>query len=161
MSVSDKPSTLRAQMKHHEPIVCFQQNQRNEVRIVGGGGIVGAISANPGMKNQNYLCMAVKTKQVDMRTSEETAHPLDSNDDKEPQAVCYGIDQQGGKSNCGYLENVMPTICSDSHGTPHALCYPEEISHGGVQGIAGSASPWKETPWIGQAEKMEEDGAKT
>lgn len=54
MSVSDKPSTLRAQMKHHEPIVCF----------------------------------AVKTKQVDMRTSEEIAHPLDSNDDKEPQAVC-------------------------------------------------------------------------
>ena len=41
------------------------------------------------MKNQNYLCIAVKTKQVDMRTSEETAHPLDSNDDKEPQAVCY------------------------------------------------------------------------
>lgn len=23
MSVSDKPSTLRAQMKHHEPIVCY------------------------------------------------------------------------------------------------------------------------------------------
>lgn len=37
MSVSDKPATLRAQMKHHEPIVCFQQNQRDEVRIVGGG----------------------------------------------------------------------------------------------------------------------------
>ena len=48
---------------------------------------------------------------------------LDSNDGKEPKAVCYGIDQQGGKSNCGYLENVMPTICSDSHGTPHAVCY--------------------------------------
>ena len=36
---------------------------------------------------------------------------------------CYGIDQQGGKSNCGYFENVMPTLCSDSHGTPHAVCY--------------------------------------
>ena len=24
MNVSDKPSTLRAQMKHHEPIVCFE-----------------------------------------------------------------------------------------------------------------------------------------
>ena len=39
------------------------------------------------------VCFAVKTKQVDMRTSEEIAHPLDSNDDKEPQAVCYVIDQ--------------------------------------------------------------------
>ena len=36
MSFSDKPSPLRAQMKHHEPIVCFQQNQRDEVRLVGG-----------------------------------------------------------------------------------------------------------------------------
>lgn len=64
MSVSDKPSTLRAQMKHHEPIVCF----------------------------------AVKTKQIDMRTAKETAHPLDSNDDKEPQAVCYAIDALSSNS---------------------------------------------------------------
>lgn len=41
----------------------------------------------------------------------------------EQHSVCYGIDQQGGKSNCCYAENVMPTLCSDSHGTPHALCY--------------------------------------
>ena len=40
--------------------------------------------------------------------------------------VCYSIDQQGGKSNCGYAENVMMTLCSDSHGTPHALCYAIE-----------------------------------
>ena len=97
MSVSDKPSTLRAQMKHHEPIVCFQQNQRDEVRLVGGGGIVGAISANPGMKNQNYLCISVKTKQIDMRTAENEAHPLDGNDDKEPQAVCYAAAFMGGQ----------------------------------------------------------------
>ena len=37
--------------------------------------------------------------------------------------ICYAIDQQGGKGNCGYMKNVMPTLCSDSHGTPHALCY--------------------------------------
>lgn len=55
MNVSDKPNTLRAQMKHHEPIICY----------------------------------AVKTKQIDMRTEEGKAHPLDSNDDKEPQAVLY------------------------------------------------------------------------
>ena len=41
----------------------------------------------------------------------------------EQHAVCYGIDQQGGKSNCGCAENVMPTLCSDSHGTPHAVCF--------------------------------------
>ena len=29
MSISDKPGTLRAQMKHHEPIVCYET--RNDV----------------------------------------------------------------------------------------------------------------------------------
>lgn len=84
---------------------------------------MGAITANPEMKNQNYLCISVKTKQIDMRTVENEAHPLDGNDDKEPQAVCYAIDQQGGKNNAGYAKDVMVTLCSDSHGTPHAVCY--------------------------------------
>ena len=40
----------------------------------------------------------------------------------------YGIDQQGGKGHAAYSENVMPTILSDSHGTPHAVAYPEQIA---------------------------------
>jgi site-specific DNA-cytosine methylase len=36
------------------------------------------------------------------------------------------IDQQGGKGGCNFAKNVMPTICSDSHGTPHAVCYSIE-----------------------------------
>lgn len=39
------------------------------------------------------------------------------------QKTVYGIDQQGGKGMCGYSEDVMPTLASDSHGTPHAVCY--------------------------------------
>jgi DNA (cytosine-5)-methyltransferase 1 len=38
-------------------------------------------------------------------------------------AVCYALDQQGGKGGANYAENVMPTLCSDSHGTPHAVAY--------------------------------------
>lgn len=34
----------------------------------------------------------------------------------------FGIDQQGGKGGANYTEDVAPTICSDSHGTPHAVC---------------------------------------
>ena len=37
--------------------------------------------------------------------------------------VAYAIDQQGGKGGANYAENVMPTLCSDSHGTPHAVAY--------------------------------------
>lgn len=35
----------------------------------------------------------------------------------------FGIDQQGGKGMAGYGQDVCPTICSDSHGTPHAVVY--------------------------------------
>ncbi len=35
---------------------CFQQNTRDEVRLIGGDGqIAGAIMAEPGMKQQNYV----------------------------------------------------------------------------------------------------------
>ena len=35
----------------------------------------------------------------------------------------YAIDQQGGKGSANYAENVMPTLCSDSHGTPNRVAY--------------------------------------
>jgi len=39
------------------PAVCFQQNTRDEVRLIAGdGGIAGALSASAGMKQRNYLC---------------------------------------------------------------------------------------------------------
>ena len=37
--------------------------------------------------------------------------------------VAYAIDQQGGKGGANFAEDVMPTLCSDSHGTPHAVAY--------------------------------------
>ena len=41
---------------NYQPIVCFQQNTRDEVRLMNGDGkIAGAISAQPGMKQQNYM----------------------------------------------------------------------------------------------------------
>lgn len=56
----DVCSTLRAQMGDNQPAVCFQQNQRNEVRLVGGGGVTGALAAQPGMKCQNFLCVPIE-----------------------------------------------------------------------------------------------------
>lgn len=40
----------------------------------------------------------------------------------ESRVKAFGIDQQGGKGGANYTEDVAPTICSDSHGTPHAVC---------------------------------------
>ena len=34
------------------------------------------------------------------------------------------INQQSDFKNVGCSEDVMHTLCSDHHGTPHAVCYP-------------------------------------
>ena len=47
------------------------------------------------------------------------------------QSVCIGVDQQGGKGGAAFAEGVSPTLCSDSHGTPHGVCYS-------IQGNAAS-----------------------
>lgn len=52
----------------------------------------------------------------------------------EHHCVCYAIDQQGGKTNCGYAEDIMPTLCSDSHGTPHAVCFRKSSKPHGPDG---------------------------
>ena len=52
----------------------------------------------------------------------KTLNSASSDSDHVP-CICYGVDQQGGKGTCGYAENVSPTICSDSHGSPHAVVY--------------------------------------
>ena len=38
----------------------------------------------------------------------------------------YAIDQQGGKGTANFAENLMPTICADSHGTPHGIVFSIE-----------------------------------
>jgi DNA (cytosine-5)-methyltransferase 1 len=49
MILSMPPSSTRSAQ-------CFQQNTRDEVRLIGGNGeIAGALSAEPGMKQQNYV----------------------------------------------------------------------------------------------------------
>lgn len=78
--------------------------------------ISSTLRANMG-DNQPAVCYSVKTKQIDMRTSESTAHPLDGNDDKEPQAVCYSqpaafMGGQGAKArSIAYCDDgTTPTL---------------------------------------------------
>ena len=42
----------------------------------------------------------------------------------ERNGITYALDQQGEKGSANFAEEVMPTLCSDSHGTPHAVAYP-------------------------------------
>ena len=57
-------------------------------------------------------------------------HTLYANSEKSGQmrdSVVYAIDQQGGKGNAGCAVDVMPSILSDSHGTPHGVAYAVQM----------------------------------
>jgi len=61
---------MREQEHGHSPVVCFQQNQREEVRDMGD--CAGAITAESGMHNTNYVVYAIEGNVVD-RVSRRTA----------------------------------------------------------------------------------------
>jgi len=77
-------------------------------------------------------------------TEEEVAAPLKARDFKDPQIVktqdVYGIDQQGGKGQGNYTINVAPTMASESHGTPHAVCYDKEQQKEHIYSLEGNGS---------------------
>lgn len=63
----DVSPTIRANSGDNRPAVCFQQNQRNEVRMMGDKA--GALTANCGMKNQNYVCLGIENHATDSRVT--------------------------------------------------------------------------------------------
>lgn len=80
-------------------VVAFQQNTRDEVRLMGGdGAIAGALAAQPGMKQQNYLTYTTE------------------------QPVAFQSNEGFSFGNC---INVAPTlkIGSNGGGNPPAVAY--------------------------------------
>ena len=57
-------------------------------------------------------------------TSRDSSDSIGRTSERENECVIYAIDQQGGKGMANYTLDVMPTLCSDSHGTPHAVAMP-------------------------------------
>lgn len=57
-------------------------------------------------------------------TSGDSSESIGRTGERECNGVIFAIDQQGGKGTANYSTNVMPTLCSDSHGTPHAVAIP-------------------------------------
>ena len=76
------------------PAVVFQQNQREEVRDLGEQA--GALTAQPGIHNQNFLCyqrsIIAATCGSFIQTSADVGLTLMARDYKDPQIVC--VDSQ-------------------------------------------------------------------
>ena len=53
-----------------------------------------------------------------MNTEEERASTLVATDYKDPQMVCYAVDQGGGKSQANVTENLSPTLTCTHGGEP-------------------------------------------
>ena len=91
-------STLRAQMGDNQPAICFQQNQREEVRDMGEQA--GALTAEPGMHNTNYICYAID-------------HVVTTGGNCTAQGPCW-------------YENICPT---EKASGVHAVCF-QNTGHG-------------------------------
>ena len=91
-------------------------------------GVYATLNAGQSQGGQAHgICYAIEGNVVDRVSSKngkgwcEDVSPTLNTQDK--HAIVYAIDQQGGKGNCSFAKDIMPTLLSDSHGTPHALCF--------------------------------------
>jgi len=83
----------------HPHAVCYQQNQRDEVRAVGGDGqVAGALTAQPGAKGVNFVAYAVRTANAGANgcgVQEELAHALDRSGPEAVAVTQYGEEVAG------------------------------------------------------------------
>ena len=91
----------------HEEHIARTLNCHQDPTCNQGGNVIVCLN------DQGGAVMDVSDKSGCLRAQEHGHQPV----------VCYGIDQQGGKGNANYCENLAPTLCAISHGTPNAVCY--------------------------------------
>ena len=99
--------------------ICFTQNTRNEVRLINGtGDISGALTASPGAKQQNYICMASGAANAE--------HMVDCSPTpcarqlKDPPILCMG----DGNARASIDRDLSG--CLNVGGDPPMVVYPDD-----------------------------------
>ena len=106
VSTSDKAYCLSANpMSDRQQAVCFQQNQRDEVRSMGEQA--GALTAEPGVHNQNYLCYPEKARSLCAR------HDSSPCVDRGQNVVVIGMTNRGYES--GDVTETIRAECHNAH----------------------------------------------
>ena len=120
MSVSDIPSTLRAESHQHEPVICFEpgivKREGSDSRFVNG--MCGTLRADMG-DNQPAVCFNRDTVYVfkeragcpgggkGILIAEDKAFTLATNFNG---AICYAVDSHPMDSRFGIEGSVSPTV---------------------------------------------------
>ena len=147
MSVTEKKTaTLRAQEHGHPPVICLQGAGQTSQNSQGCGFSEGGVAYTVNTVDRHAVCypinlmVATRGGRDDMRTTfgiGEDGDPQFTLQANHEHAVCYAIDQQGGKGGANWMKDKMCSLCSDSHGTPHAVCYQAENITESDRGGAG------------------------
>lgn len=87
LGISEISPTLKTD---HNPVVAFASNQRDEVRELE---VAGALAAQPGIKQQTYICRA--DGQTNAMTSVDMAPTLTSHAKKDPPLIYPAEDSTG------------------------------------------------------------------
>jgi DNA (cytosine-5)-methyltransferase 1 len=92
--------------------MCFQQNTRDEVRYIGGDGqIAGALAAQAGMKQQNYLAQPIAVDVYNQAIDGQTAATLTE--------ACGGSNTSGPKvMQSMAVRRLTPVECERLQGFP-------------------------------------------
>lgn len=98
----------------HGVAVCFQQNTRDEVRLLGGDGqIAGALMADAGAKQQNYICESSDCLNPDKPQCWRVYHP---------DGVAPALQSSEGRGNAVYVRmavrRLLPVECERLQGFP-------------------------------------------
>jgi len=114
LGISEISPTLKTD---HNPVVAFASNQRDEVRELE---VSGALAAQPGIKQQTYICRA--DGQTNAMTSVDMAPTLTSHAKKDPPLIYPAEDEpvtlqiHGGKPGGG--KGAFATLSTHNIQTP-------------------------------------------
>ena len=117
-------------------VMCFQQNTRDEVRYINGdGAIAGALAAESGMKQTNYICYENHAHDSRITESNEVSPLISSKAGTGGGNLplvqeCYAFEpgvakREGGDSR--FTENFCGTLRGNAGDNQHAVAIAENI----------------------------------
>ena len=95
--------------------VAFAQNSRDEVRLMNGdGGIVGALAAEAGMKQQCYVAYSIITANTGANGLGVTQELSATLDQAQPHAVAYAFQPRIARNGRGDMGDVVSALNAQS-----------------------------------------------